>query len=245
MLKTFLIGFKDVRLAFRDRAALLLMLAAPFVLTVGLGLVTGRFGGNTGSGISDIPVITVNLDQEQLGNALADVFNSAELADLLEPATGSDPEAARQLIDEDKAAAVVIIPEGFTQSIIPQQSDFTAGNTITTDAVKIEVYANPARSTGAGIVKAIVDEFLSRVEEGRISKTTSILQLLTSQKITPQQAIAAGEAASTGVQDNVPESLAIKINSSTAGGEAVKFDALAYIAPGMALMFLMYTVSYG
>jgi len=245
MIKTFLIGIKDVRLAFRDRAALLLMLAAPFVLTVGLGLVTGRFGGNTGSGISDIPVIIVNLDQEQLGNALADVFNSAELADLLEPAIGSDPEAARQLIDEDKAAAVVIIPEGFTQSIIPQQSDLTAGNTITTDAVKIEVYANPARSTGAGIVKAIVDEFLSRVEEGRISKTTSILQLLMSQKITPQQAIAAGEAANAGVQDNAPDSLAIKINSSTAGGEAVKFDALAYIAPGMALMFLMYTVSYG
>lgn len=42
MLKTFLIGLKDVRLAFRDRAALIFMLAAPFVLTLGLGLVTGR-----------------------------------------------------------------------------------------------------------------------------------------------------------------------------------------------------------
>ena len=31
MLKTFLIGIKDLRLAFRDRAALILMLAAPFV----------------------------------------------------------------------------------------------------------------------------------------------------------------------------------------------------------------------
>lgn len=35
------------------------------------------------------------------------------------------------------------------------------------------------------------------------------------------------------------------LNSSTADGEAVKFDILAYLAPGMALMFLMYTVSYG
>ncbi|MBK8822150.1 MAG: ABC transporter permease [Anaerolineales bacterium] len=48
------------------------------------------------------------------------------------------------------------------------------------------------------------------------------------------------------LQSNATDNtLAIKINSSTANGEAVKFDILAYLAPGMALMFLMYTVSYG
>ena len=47
------------------------------------------------------------------------LFNSEELADLMEPTASSDPEAARRLIDDDEAAAVVIIPEGFTQSIIP------------------------------------------------------------------------------------------------------------------------------
>ncbi len=246
MIKTFIIGIKDVRLAFRDRAALILMLVAPFVLTVGLGLVTGRFSSNTSSGISNIPVIIVNLDHDQLGNALADVFNSADLADLLEPTTGSDPEAARKSIDADKAAAVVIIPAGFTKSIIPQQSDFANGMVVAADPVKIEVYANPSRSTGAGIVKAIVDEFLSRVEERQVSEATSIEQLIFSGRITPQQALAAGAAASLGNQTSLTAStLAVKINSSTANGEAVRFDALAYIAPAMALMFLMYTVSYG
>ena len=245
MLKTFIIGIKDVRLAFRDRAALILMLVAPFVLTVGLGLVTGRFSSNTSNGISDIPVIIVNLDNNHLGNALANVFNSADLADLLEPTTGSDPETARKSIDADKAAAVVIIPAGFTKSIMPQQSDFANGF-VMADTVKIEVYANPSRSTGAGIVKAIVDEFISRVEDGRVSETTSIEQLMSSGRITPQQAYAAGYAASLGNQTTGPAStLAVKINSSTVNGDAVKFDALAYIAPAMALMFLMYTVSYG
>ena len=37
MRKLFLIGLKDVKLAFRDRAALILMLLAPFLLTLGLG----------------------------------------------------------------------------------------------------------------------------------------------------------------------------------------------------------------
>src|SRR5215216_6593008 len=118
MHKALLISLKDLRLMFRDRAALVFMLLAPFLLTIGMGFVTGRFSGSS-SGLSDIPVIIVNLDNEQLGNALADVFSSEELADLMEPTASSDAEAARRLIDEDKAAAAVIIPEGFTRSIIP------------------------------------------------------------------------------------------------------------------------------
>jgi hypothetical protein len=77
MKKVFLIGWKDVMLAFRDRAALILMLAAPFALILGLGLVTGRLSGSGSSGISDLPVILVNQDQAQLGNALVDLFQSA------------------------------------------------------------------------------------------------------------------------------------------------------------------------
>lgn len=243
MLKTFLIGLKDVRLAFRDRAALTFMLAAPFVLTLGLGLVTGRFSGNSGSGISDIPVAIVNLDDGQLGQALVDAFNSPELADLTEPSFPSDPEAARRLIDEDQAAAAVIIPAGFTQSIIPQASDFESAQP---EVVQIEVYTNPERPTSAGIIKAIVDEFISRVEEGRVGGEVSILQMLVSGRITPEQAEDAGNAMSQRLQDEpMTNAAAITLNSSTATGEAVEFDALAYIAPGMALMFLMYTVSYG
>ncbi|MCE9646288.1 MAG: ABC transporter permease [Chloroflexi bacterium] len=245
MLKTFLIGIKDLRLAFRDRAALILMLAAPFVLTLGLGLVTGRFSNNS-SGLSDIPVIIVNLDNEQLGNALADLFHSAELADLMEPTASSDPEAARQLIDQDKAAAVVIIPEGFTRSIIPAAGDRANLTTAAADPVKIEVYANPSRPTGAGIVKAIVDEFLSRVEENLISGSVSITQLLMSGRIPPDQVPTVIAHMSENLQTHTTDNaLAIQMNSSTADGEAVKFDILAYLAPGMALMFLIYTVSYG
>jgi ABC-2 type transport system permease protein len=39
--------------------------------------------------------------------------------------------------------------------------------------------------------------------------------------------------------------LAINLKTDTQGAAAVDFDPLAYMAPGMALMFLMYTVSYG
>jgi len=244
MLKTILIGIKDVKLAFRDRAALIFMLLAPFLLTLGMGLVTGRFSGSNSSGISDIPVVIVNLDDGEMGQTLVDVFNSEDLAELVEPSLGTSPEAARLQVDEDEVAAAIIIPAGFTKSIIPKQEDLDNG--VMPETVKIEMYANPSRPTSAGIIKSILDEFMSRIEEGSISGQTSIVQLLVSGRITPEQAQAAGEDMNQRLQNtSTDEVLAITLNSSTADGEEVEFDVLAYLAPGMALMFLMYTVSYG
>ena len=242
MKKLFLIGIKDLKLIFRDRAALIFMLLAPFLLTIGMGFVTGRFSGSS-SGLSDIPVIIVNLDNEQLGDALADVFSSEELADLMDPTASSDPEAARRLIDNDQAAAAVIIPEGFTRSIIPAEGTLFNPNYIQPEPVKIEVYTNPSRPTSAGVVKAIVDEFVSRVEEGRTSGMTSITQLMSSGLLNPQNA----ESEAQNLFQNVDqtESTAITLKKNQEGAEAIEFDILAYMAPGMAFLFLMYTVSYG
>ena len=188
MRKIFLIGLKDVTLAFRDRAALILMLAAPFVLTLGLGMVTGRFSKNSGSGVSDIPLVVVNQDAGDLGQALVDVLNSADLAELLAPAAEDDPTAARRAVDADQAAAAVIIPAGFSEGVIPR-----AGAKPADGVAQIEIYANPTRPTSAGVVQAIVDEFVSRVEVGRVAGTVAVTQLLVSGRITPQ----AGAACST------------------------------------------------
>lgn len=244
MLKTFLIGIKDVKIAFRDRAALIFMLLAPFLLTLGMGLVTGRFSGSSSSGISDIPVVIVNQDEGELGQALVDIFNSEDLAELVEPSLGTSPEAARLMVEEDEAAAAIIIPSGFSRSVIPLQEDFANGNT--PEVVKIEMYANPSRPTSAGIIKSILDEFMSRIEEGSVSGQVSIAQLLVSGRISPQEAEAAGQEMTERLQIAPDDdTLAITLNTSTAAGAEVDFDILAYLAPGMALMFLMFTVSYG
>jgi len=227
---------------FRDRAALTFMLLAPFLLTIGMGFVTGRFSGGT-TGISDIPIVIVNLDKQDLGNALEDLFNSEDMADLMEPTASSDPEAARRIIDSDGASAAVIIPKGFTQSIIPAQGTMFDAESVPPENVQIEVYANPSRPTGAGIVKAIVDEFLSRVEEGRTSGMTSIMGLLESGLLDSQNA----ESEARALFENVDQTelSAITLKTDKEGAAATEFDLLAYFAPGMALMFLMYTVSYG
>jgi ABC-2 type transport system permease protein len=242
MKKLFLIGIKDLKLMFRDPTALTFMLLAPFLLTIAMGFVTGRFSGGS-TGLSDIPVVIVNLDQGDLGNALEDLFNSEELAELMEPSASTDLESARQLMESNEVSAAIIIPEGFTESIIPAEDTVFGSDYVQPEPVQIEVYTNPSSPTSAGIVKAVVDEFISRVEEGRTSGMTSFLGLMQSGLVDLQNI----ETEARDLFQNVEqtESTAITLKTNIEGSDAVEFDLLSYFAPGMALMFLMYTVSYG
>ncbi|MFH2101819.1 MAG: ABC transporter permease [Chloroflexota bacterium] len=237
MKKLFLIGLKDLRVIFRDRAALVMMLVAPFALTIGLGFVTGQFGGGNGSGISDIPVILVNQDSGPLGGSLVDLFQSEALADLVKPVLSDDLAAARNQVDEDNAAAAILIPDGFSASIIP-----STGQQVPGDVVQLVLYANPVRPTSVGVVKAILDEFISHLEVGRVGGTVSVTQLLTNGLIPPEQAAAVGMSIGGRQAESLAENNAIQLVTSTAS-ETTQFNPLAYIAPGMALMFLMFTVS--
>jgi ABC-2 type transport system permease protein len=238
MRKLFLIALKDLKLVFRDKAALTLMLLAPFALTLGMGAVTGRFSGGTSTGLSDIPLIIINQDGGELGNALVETFSSVELADLIESSMGTDFTKARASVDADEAAAVILIPEGFTNSIIPAE-----GAPSSTGIVQIELYSNPTRPNSVGVIKTILEQFLSQVEVGRIGGQVAVTELLINGLITPDQAPAVGQ--SIGESQATSSGSSIVLNQVTAGGEEVKFDVLAYLAPGMALMFLMFTVTYG
>lgn len=240
MLKLLIIGLKDLKIAFRDRAAIIFMLLTPFLLTIGMGLVTGRFSSNDNSGVLNIPIVIVNLDNDSLGNALVEIFSSEELADLLETTTSQDAEAARLLVDEDEITAVIIIPAGFTQSIFSE-------NINQSENIQIEFYANPSRPTSAGIVETILDGFIARIDEMRVGGITTISQLISSGRISPEQANAVGEEMGERFE-NTPtdfDETLITLNTSTNQTETNEVDMLAYVAPGMALMFLMYTVSYG
>ncbi len=240
MKKTFLIGFKDIRLAFRDPTALLMMLLAPFLLTLGLGFVTGHFSGSDNSGISHIPVLLVNLDGGELGSALVDVFKSDDLSELVNVIEMDDPSAARQRIDADAATAAIIVPEGFTTSIIPAE-----GQPVQTETVQIEFYSNPTSPTSAGVVRTILDQFISQVEIGRVGAQVVMTQLVMNGLVPVANAEQAGREIGANLAETIEDSPAITLNSVANDGKAIEFDILAYMAPGMALMFLMYTASYG
>lgn len=245
MKKALLIGLKDLQIAARDRTALLLMLAAPFVLTLGLGLVTGSLFGSSQSGLQDIPVILVDHDGQQLGQALVETFTSPELEGLLQPtvhegAAAADAAApARAAVEEDTVAAAVIIPAGFTAGIIPGD-DGVLG-----EPRAIEIVANPARPISSDVVEAIVQQFLGNVESASVAGQVAVTQLVQQGLITPQEAPAA--AAEVGQQVGGAGGALVNIQSESLAGdpEAQEFNVLSILAPGMAIFFLMYTVTYG
>lgn len=240
MKKLFIIALKDMKLIFRDPTALIMMLLAPFLITLGMGLITGRFSANTNSGISNIPVAIVNQDEGELGKALEAVFSSDELADLLEPTFAAAPAEARQLVEADQASAAIIIPQNFSASIIPDEKGSTSGET-----VQISFIANSNSPTYSGILRSILDAFLTQVEVGRIGAEVTLSQVAQTGKLTPELAAQLGAVLGTQFGQQSAQAQPIQLENTTASGAAVKFDLLMYFAPGMALMFLMFTVSNG
>lgn len=240
MKKLFIIALKDMKLIFRDPTALIMMLLAPFLITLGMGLITGRFSANTNSGISNIPVAIVNQDEGELGKALEAVFSSDELADLLEPTFAATPAEARQLVEADQASAAIIIPQNFSASIIPDERGSTSGET-----VQISFIANSNSPTYSGILRSILDAFLTQVEVGRIGAEVTLSQVAQTGKLTPELAAQLGAVLGTQFGQQSAQAQPIQLENTTASGAAVKFDLLMYFAPGMALMFLMFTVSNG
>jgi len=239
MSKLFVIGWKDLRLMFRDRAALLLMLATPFALTLGVGLVSGAFSSG-GSGIPQLPLVVVNQDDGQLGAALEEMLTSPDLADLLAPTLSADPAAAREQVMADKVVAAVIIPAGFTDSIIPRDAA-----AVSAPAVPIEVYTNPGRPISAGIVRSIVEGFVDQVEAGRVGGQVAIEQLLRSGLIAPQDIARVAQQIGQEQSQLAGEALIRVRRSDVAPEETNEFNPLLLLAPGMALVFLMFTVSLG
>jgi len=94
-------------------------------------------------------------------------------------------------------------------------------------------------------VRAILDQFLGQVEVGRISGEVTVTQLLENGIITPEQAAGVGMQVGAELAQSAGARSSITLENVTSEGSPVEFDILAYFAPGMALMFLMYTVTYG
>lgn len=227
MKKVLRIGFKDLRIIFSDRTALIMMLLAPLLLTVAMGFVTGSFSDADNSGMAQIAVVVANRDEGPLGGQLRDLLRDQDV--LLSVRILNNETLARQQVDEDAAAAAVIIPAGYSAGFQPGSP--------ASDAAQIELYTNPGRPISAGVVEAIVTDFNQQVE------AASVVDQVADQVISNQMAAAAAPVA--GDQAGQLASPITIQRNQTAAGEEQRFNPLAYFAIGMAVFFLMYTVTIG
>jgi ABC-2 type transport system permease protein len=96
-----------------------------------------------------------------------------------------------------------------------------------------------------GIVKSIVEEFVSRMEVARIGGQVAVTQLIKQGLLQVQDAARVGAEIGVRQGDFALRDSSIQLRAVTASGQEVEFDVLAVMAPGMALLFLMFTVSNG
>lgn len=238
--KLMIIAIKDLKLIFRDPTALILMLLAPFVLSLGMGALTGRFTGGATTGVSDIPIVVVNQDQGILGGILIEILESPDLEELLSPVISEDFKAAQATVDDDQSAAAILIPPGFSDSVLGNRQD-----AVTDQDSAIAIYANPTRPTSVNIIRSIVDQFVTQMEVGRVSAEVIVTQLLQKGIISPAEAAGLGADIGWEMAQGFSETASIQVKTDQVEEEALGFDILAVMAPGMATMFLMFTVAYG
>ena len=238
--KLFIIAIIDLKLIFRDPTALVLMLLAPYLLSIGMGALTGRFTGGGAIGISGIPVVIVNQDEGIFGEMLIEIMESPDLEELLSPVIEEDFSRARTTVDSDQRAAAILIPSGFSDSVMGGMSE-----EIEEEDVAIAIYANPTRPTSVNIIRSIVDQFVAQIEVGRVSAGVIVPQLIQASIISSDEAIEMGSEIVSEMAQGFGTSASIQVRMDQAEEEALDFDVLAVMAPGMATMFLMFTVTYG
>jgi ABC-2 type transport system permease protein len=228
MKKLLVIGWKDLKVAFRDKAAII-MLVAPFALTLAMGAVTGSFSGDGDSGLQDIPLAVVDHDGGPLADALVEVLQSGQkglfAAEVVEEAR------ARERVEEDEIAAAVIIQDGFSEAMLSPEGGGAA----------IEIYVNPARAITAGVVRSVVVGFVNELETRVVTAHVAVSQMIAQGMIAPHEAAQVGEE--IGVQFESSPALITINTGAPVEEEEDTFNFLAMLAPSMAILFLMYTVS--
>jgi ABC-2 type transport system permease protein len=238
MKKIFIIGLKDLKVTFRERAALI-MLLAPFLLTLAMGFITGAFSDDEGSGISGIPVAVVNHDNAGLGAYLKDTFNEG-FGGMFSLVEASDVEEARRQVEDDEVAAAVLIPKGFSSSIIPDESGMMSDQ-----VEKIEIYANPAQPISAGIIRDLVDGFVASVETGSVAGQVAVSQLIEGGLVSFPEAGQIGMEIGGRLSDPGASlsTIILQGQEEKLPDEEQDFSPIAILAPSMALLFLIYTTS--
>lgn len=231
---------RDVTIQFKDRAGLLIILGAPLVLTFIISAAFSGFSGGGGGPMRDIPVVVVNQDagsaMGNMGAQLASTFTDppeGALDDLLQGEALDDAEAARQRVRQGKAAAAIIVPVDFTESLMLPSAENKAS---------VEVFRDVGSPLAAEIVYSITTQMVNGMASGTIAAGAAARADM---GLLPQVAAIAQE-----VGQRVASDPPIRLRSALSQPEASEqngpsLNLLQYFAPAMAVFFLNFTAAFG
>ncbi|MBN1286681.1 MAG: ABC transporter permease [Anaerolineae bacterium] len=233
--------WKDLYLNYTDRMALMLNLAAPFLISLVIGMAFGGMGVGDIS-ISEINVIVVNEDQGSslpdggalnLGDQLVEFFvapPSEELDNLLAAQEGDDWAAARALVEDGESGVVaaVRIPADFSQQVTPQGMAMTLGQGT------VELYHKIDAPISSTVVESILTGWANRIATGSITTKVGIEKTVERLGVRSMGVI----TELTGSLEEAYTASPITLETQDAGGARQTINPISVVAPGLAILFL-------
>lgn len=269
MRKLWILASKEVKLAFRDRGAILTMLVTPLVLTLAIG---AAFSGRGAAPIADVPVLLIDHDGGTLASELIAFFDHDQVRDLIALEVVRDEGPARSRVEADEVAALIVIPADFGQAVFPlgtvvQQragidllemglhSSLTPEQATTvaaaflefrdhaTSPVTVEIYTSPSWRISGSIVRSVVHQAIETLNM-QVQGTTIVMG-----RIFGEQHEGAAAPPLPGDTRSVNPALAasvpLPITLETVSRTGRVFDWFSYSAASMSMLFLMFAVTSG
>jgi ABC-2 type transport system permease protein len=242
-MKIWTIAWKDTTIRFRDRNALILMVAAPLVLSAIIGSAFGGFLNSSDPVPFDaIPVLLINQDDGEMGQQFADILTSDALGDLLVVTETADETAARDQVQRGEARAAIVIPDGFSEAVSGESE------TAVSPAL-VQFYADPSATVTPNIVRGVVTQIVNGFSSAAISSEVTVAQL-TAEAATLGPALAdLGTVLQAEMQSrfNEGQPVVIALNDVPVGEteETADISPFAFFAPSMGILFLMFSMMDG
>lgn len=214
-MKFHIIASKDLRIVLRDRNAIFLMFILPMVIISVAGL---ALGGEFQQNIR-IDVLVVDLDNGGISKGLVEFL---EDIDILDVDMESNEFAARERIKDQEFGRLIIIPRGFTESIMTGQNS------------ELLIINDPTQESQNTVLEKIVEGYANRISTNVIAVKTAASYGIPAYN--EEQILQIVDVAE---QFAVPPPVAVvsELTSSNLG----EFSPFTQYVPGFAVMFLMFT----
>ncbi len=180
-MKAWSIAVKDTLVRFRDRNAIILMVAAPLLIAFVMGLAFGGQGA-AASPIFEIPLIVVNADQGEWGQEFAAIITEIEvetregIRPLFTVTEMADRDVAVEQVELGEVRGVVYIPPIFSTELTDSFEDGEVSENRT--ATLVEVFTDPTANVSPGIIRGVVQRIASGFSTVVLGNVVAVEQLL-------------------------------------------------------------------
>lgn len=243
-------------ITYTDFGALALMIFAPVVLSLIIGLAFGQ--DDNAIDLDTSRLVIINQDQtvqvsdgdstprdvnwgEQIFEFVLITDVPAELQALVDAELATDIDGAREVVENGDRDAVLIIPPTFTADVLDPDKQGV-----------VELYYNPGNEVTATILITVIEQLVAQINTGQVAQDI-LVGNESNNGFLIEKGIALGQTAAIDIAANdvltqlfqAGAPSLVTLNAVDIEGEEQSFDSLQYFAPSMAILFMTFAMAAG